>query len=227
MCLLAVAGCTLFTSLGFWQWHRGQYRQGLWAQFEADASVQREISDSAQLAGAARYARIRVTGRLDGAHQLLLDNRSREGRPGYELLTPLILPDGAVLLVNRGWLPFTGYRDRLPDVGLPENPAQALTGRLDQLPVAGLAAGRVPPPAAGPWPRLTSFPTAADLSQVLGRRVPNQVLLLDADSGPGFERHWLPPGVEPARNYSYAIQWWAFAALTLGLFLFLNLEKRR
>jgi cytochrome oxidase assembly protein ShyY1 len=36
-----------------------------------------------------------------------------------------------------------------------------------------------------------------------------------------------PTGIEPARNYSYAIQWWSFAGLTLVLFIVLNIEKRR
>ena len=54
-----------------------------------------------------------------------------------------------------------------------------------------------------------------------------QVLLLDPDSGTGYVRHWQPPGIAPDRNFSYAIQWWAFAAVALGLFVFLNLGKRR
>jgi surfeit locus 1 family protein len=226
MLLLTMLGCALFTTLGFWQWHRGQHRAAQWAQFSLQAGTL-AVGGDADLIHLTRFSRVSVSGKLDGAHQILLDNRSREGRPGYEVLTPLTLPDGAVLLVNRGWLPFTGYRDRLPDVSLAAPAAVTLTGRLDQLPTAGLASGRAPPPLAGPWPRLTTFPTPGELTQLLGRPIRDQVLLLDANSGAGFERAWQPPGVAPERNYSYAIQWWAFAACALGLFLFLNLEKRR
>lgn len=226
MLALAVLGCALFISLGFWQWHRGEYRQALWRQFQREAG-ELVVGGDADLARLTRYTRISVSGQLDGAHQVLLDNRSREGRPGYEVLTPLTLSDGAVLLVNRGWVAFTGYRDHLPDVSLGPTAALTLTGRLDQLPTAGLASGRAPPPLTGPWPRLTTFPTPEQLSSLLGHPVRDQVLLLDSDSGPGYERRWLPPGPAPERNFSYAIQWWAFAACVLGLFLFLNLEKRR
>ena len=226
MVLLAAGGCALFTCLGFWQWHRGQYREEVWAQFQHETSPAAEVT-GARLATFPRFTRVRVQGRLDTEHQVLLENRPRDGRPGYEVLTPLVLTDGSLLLVNRGWLPFSGYRDRLPDVTVVAPDSLILTGRLDQLPTAGLASGRAPPATAGAWPRLTTFPTTADLTQILGQRVDDRVLLLDADSGPGYERRWLPPGVAPDRNFSYAIQWWAFAAIALGLFLFLNVEKRR
>jgi surfeit locus 1 family protein len=170
---------------------------------------------------------VRIEGRYDAAHQLLLDNITRDGRPGYEVLTPLDLADGRTLLVNRGWVPFSGYRDRLPDVRLAVTTPVTIEGRLDELPVAGLASGSVAPAAEGAWPRVTAFPTTAALSQVLGRQVEVPVLKLDAASSEGYDRHWLPPGVAPERNFSYAIQWWSFAALALGLFVFLNVEKRR
>jgi cytochrome oxidase assembly protein ShyY1 len=85
----------------------------------------------------------------------------------------------------------------------------------------------VAPAIDGPWPRVTAFPTSADLARALGRPVAAPVLRLDADSGEGYDRRWPLPGVPPERNFSYAIQWWSFATLALALFVFLNLEKRR
>jgi surfeit locus 1 family protein len=225
--LLAVVGCTLFTTLGFWQWGRGQQREVQRAQFASAGSAPPQAVTGDRLDRLPRYARIRVEGRYDAAHQLLLDNVSRDGHPGYEVLTPLDLAAGTTLMVDRGWLPFTGYHDRLPDVSLPDGGAVAIEGRLDRLPVPGIAAGRVPPASQGPWPRLTSFPTREQLAQALGRPVAEPVLRLDPESGAGFDRRWPLPGIAPERNYSYAIQWWSFAALTLVLFVVLNLEKRR
>ena len=107
-----------------------------------------------------RFARVRVTGQWDRDRQFLLDNISHAGRPGYEVLTALVLVDGSRLLVNRGWLPFGGYRDRLPDLAIADGGAQTLTGQLSTLPAPGLAFGRQPPASDGPWPRLTTFPDA-------------------------------------------------------------------
>ncbi len=73
-------------------------------------------ANAASLAHLPLFTRVRVAGQFDTERQFLLDNISHDGQPGYEVLTVLRLADGSGLLVNRGWVPFTGYRDRLPDI---------------------------------------------------------------------------------------------------------------
>jgi cytochrome oxidase assembly protein ShyY1 len=145
------------------------------------------------------------------------------------VLTVLKLDDGSELLVNRGWLPFSGYRDRLPDITLDEmqSQEQRLTGRLGELPVAGLSSGRQPPASSGDWPRLTSFPAHAELERARGGALLAPVLLLDPDSGAGYLRQWRPPGVSPERHFGYALQWWLFAAAAFGLYVSLNLKRTK
>ena len=227
--LVTLCACALFVSLGRWQWHRGQQRQLQWEQVQsALAAAPVAVDTGAELARQPRHARVRVRGQLDGVHQVLLDNISRDGKPGYEVLTPLHLADGALLLVNRGWLPFDGYRDHIPDLSLPARADDSLVGQLDQLPVAGLQHAPTAAETAVPtrWPAVASFPTTAQLAVWLGEPVADRVLLLDADSGPGWQRQWPLPGLAPERHYSYAIQWWSFAVLAAGLLLGLNLRKR-
>lgn len=226
--VLTALACALFVSLGRWQWSRGDYRTAQWAAFSA-AAPPRAVTADALDAGLDRYARIAVEGRFDGEHQFLLDDITQGGRVGYEVLTPLVLADGSALLVDRGFVPGSGYRDRLPDVALQSTSGgvdQQLRGRIGALPVTGIAAGRRAPSDSGPWPRVASFPTREDLAALLPYRVREPVLLLDADSGDGFAREWRPPGLEPARHYAYAVQWWAFAVLAIVLLIVLNLEKR-
>lgn len=231
MLVLTLLACTAFTALGRWQWSRGEYRSAQWKLFE-DAAVEPRAVTSGQFGTLERFTRVRVEGRFDGERQFLLDNITHDGRVGFYVITPLRLADGSALLVNRGFVPGTGYRDRLPDVSLPPEHAGSgapvvLTGRMGVLPVAGVDSGRVPPPGAGPWPRMAAFPGEQDLAAVLPYPLQTGVLLLDPDTGPGFARDWRPPGIEPARHYSYAVQWWAFALLVLVLFVFANLEKKK
>jgi surfeit locus 1 family protein len=234
MTALAMAGVLLFGQLGRWQWHRAAEKRALAAAFAASTAAPAIELGTRPVAAVPRYALLRVRGRYDVAHQFLLDNISRDGAVGYEVLTPFQLEDGRILMVNRGWLPLPGgRREPLPDVALPGTPAQAsapaeITGRIDELPVTGLSMGRAPPDAGPSWPKRTSFPTAAQLGAVLGKGVEARELLLAASEPMGYRRDWQPGGngFGPSRHVAYALQWWSFGALTLFLYFFMNLERR-
>ena len=239
MTALALAGVLLFGQLGRWQWHRAAEKRALEALFAAGAAASPIEPGTRPLAGLPRYTLLRLRGHYDGGHQFLLDNISRDGAAGYEVLTPFELEDGRTLLVNRGLLPLAnGRRDPLPDVSLAPPPAPAagaralppleITGRLDELPVTALRMGRVPPDDGPGWPKRCSFPTAAQLGAALGRPIEARELLLAAGEPLGYRRDWHPgaSGFGPARHLAYALQWWGFAALTLFLYVFMNLERR-
>jgi len=229
---LTVALCASFILLGRWQWGRAETKQALWEQFERGAGEVVALGTRATT-DLPRYARVRVEGRWLPQRQFLLDNRTHEGSAGYEVLTPLMLESGRVLLVDRGWVPFMGYRDRLPDVGSPFaelDPAMPVTvsGRLDELPSAGLAAGRAAPALEGPWPRVTSYPRPQELAAALATtQLEPRMLLLGAREPRGYVRDWKPGGRGPETNWSYAIQWWSFAVVLFGLYVGLNLRRTR
>jgi surfeit locus 1 family protein len=219
----------LFVQLGRWQWHRAAEKTALAAAFAAGTSTPAMALGTRSTTALPRYAQVIVTGRYDPAHQFLLDNMSEGGQVGYEVLTPLHLEDGRWLLVNRGWVALPeGRRDRLPDLAIAAPDAALLRGRLDVLPVTGLAAGQAPPAADSSWPKRTSFPTAAQLAAALGEKVEPRQLLLGANERFGFRRNWrsASEGFGPERHLGYAVQWWGFAALTVFLYVLLNLERR-
>jgi len=236
MTLLACTGVIAFGLLGRWQWHRAAEKHALEAAFAAGTLQPGTELGARSTADLQRYTALRARGHYDSAHQFLLDNMSHSGATGYEVLTPLLLEDGRTLLVNRGWLPLpNGRRDRLPDIALPPAigwpppAAIELGGRIDLLPVAAISLGHAAPDAGPGWPKRTSFPTTAELAAALGRSVEPHQLLLGAGEPQGYLRDWHPAGasIGPARHIAYALQWWAFAALTLCLYLFLNIERRQ
>jgi surfeit locus 1 family protein len=214
MTLLTIALCLAFWKLGNWQWDRGVHRQAEWDAFARGADAPVPLG-TRSLGAFERFKRIVVGGSWDVAHQFLLDNRSHAGLPGYEVLTPLHLPDGRVLLVDRGWVAFTGSRARLPDITLEGHQPVSVTGRLDNLPVGGLALGHAGPAADAVWPKVTSYPTLAELAVALRHPVEPWMLQLDPAGGGGYVRDWQPPGLPPLRHFSYAIQWWGFAVTLL------------
>ena len=229
MALLTIALCVLFVRLGQWQWQRGEHAEQQREAFLAGGGQALPLRDQGTQA-LPRFQHVTVGGTLDGEHQFLLDNRSHNGLPGYEVLTPLRLTDGRTLLVDRGWVAFTGSRAKLPDVTLPPiitNDVVHLSGRLDAPPVGGLSLGHAAPPLTGSWPRVTSFPTLPELAASLAMAVEPRILLLDAGAPGGYVRDWQPPGLPPERHWSYAIQWWGFAVTLVMLWLIMSIRRIR
>jgi len=232
LCLLV-----LFVSLGRWQWNRAEFKREVVAEFARNDGEFRPLGQLGTME-LPRFMQVEISGRWETERQFLLDNRTRAGRAGYDVLTPLQLDDGRWLLVNRGWVPFKGYRDRLPEIRstLPADPTARVTlrGRLDDLPSTGLAGGRAAPATSGSWPRVTSFPRVEELALALAtttERSPKlepRWLLLDEADQAGYLREWQPfaAGKGPEQNWGYAIQWWSFAVLLLVLYFSLNLRKR-
>ena len=224
MTLLTLVLLTMFIGLGRWQWHRGESKQAVWDLYERNQSAA-TTHGRGDFDSAGRFTHVALEGRFEPQHQFLLDNRSHAGQPGYEVLTPFVLADGRRIVVNRGWVPFGGYRDRLPDVSMPGQSLTSVAGRLDELPASGLASGRAPPDSGTAWPKVTSFPSHEELEAALGAKLARRILLLDPQSPGGYVREWSPPGMAPTRHFSYAIQWWGFAGVLLVLYFGLNFRK--
>ncbi len=213
--------CAVFVRLGFWQWDRGNMRQAEWSHFARGADKVLDLG-SAAIDKAPRFQRVGLAGRFDAEHQFLLDNRTHDGRVGYEVLTPFERTGGTVVLVDRGWVPFTGRRDRLPNIAFESQGPVRVIGRTDDLPSAGLPAGRAAPEVDGSWPKVTSYPDMGELSRALAKALEPRIVLLDPQEPNGYIRDWRPPGMQPLRHWSYAIQWWCFAAVTVIFWAFVS-----
>ena len=216
--------CALFIKLGFWQWSRGNVRQAQWTRFSQGADKAVSLG-SRGLIEVPRFQRVILIGTFDAEHQFLLDNRTHDGNAGYEVLTPLHRPNGSIALVDRGWVPFTGSRSKLPNIALNLPGVVTVTGRTDDLPSAGLASGRAPPAVGSGWPKVTAYPTMGELSAALPGSLEPRIVLLDAQEPAGYVRDWHPPGMQPIRHWSYAIQWWAFAVVTVVFWTVLRRRK--
>lgn len=216
---------TLFLGLGRWQWQRGEAKAEQWRAFEA-APAPALTDNPPDFDRVARYTKLAFPCRFDGSHQFLLENRTHAGSPGYEVLTPCEPTNGRRILVNRGWVPFAGHRDQLPDISLKVDRSAIVSGRIDELPAAGLDSGRAPPDVTQGWPMVTTFPTHEQLQSALGVPIARRILLLDPQIvDAGYVREWSPPGLAPDRHFSYAIQWWGFAVVLLVLYFALNFRK--
>jgi surfeit locus 1 family protein len=210
--VLALLGLLLW--LGTWQLSRAEERRAQIASFDAaDAPIPWSASDQLP----PRYTRVVLRGRYDGQHQVLLEGLSRNSTPGLEVLTPLRVIDGRVVMINRGWIPWQGERTAPP---VPPTPSEqvVVTGRVRAFPKPGMSLGDNEANAASKWPRLAIYPSADEVSGWLNEPVVQMQVLLDDDAEHGFARDWRPDEFPPSRHVGYAVQWYSMAAALIILF---------
>ena len=223
----------LLIGLGMWQLGRAEEKRSIEQTvarrieappLEIDAGRWKSIHRNADLSELA-YRRVTMSGRFEGARQYLLDNRTRNGVAGFQVLTAFI-PGGAAggVLVNRGWIPLGERRDRSPALPVPSTVLR-VSGAFD--------APRMPPPLLGAsgyeqrqWPKIVQRVELEPMARQLGISLLPQVVLLDPNAAAGFVREWKPYyGISVQRHQAYAFQWFALATTLALIYIVVNLHR--
>lgn len=151
---------------------------------------------------------------------ILLDNRVRGGRVGYEVVMPLRLAGTQMhILVNRGWIAGTGDRQRLPDVttpaeevsiiGLAVVPGQKLY-ELSEEAIEGVV-----------WQNLTIERYVANM----GYSIHPVMIRQGNEAQDGLVRDWAISERQINVHRSYAFQWFALAVLILFIYLAMSFKR--
>src|SRR6185437_4946816 len=123
--LAAAAFIALTVSLGRWQAHRAEEKEARQALYEARMSEPPvALTGPLHSAEPILFRRVRATGRWIAERQAFVDNRVHAGKAGFEVVTPLRLASGAVVLVNRGWIALDDDYPKAPAVPVPDGLAQ-------------------------------------------------------------------------------------------------------
>lgn len=106
--LLTLVLVVTMLSLANWQWHRHGERERFNDQVRARATQEIRTLDEVLRehpnADDAQWYTVSVTGTF-GTPTFQLVNVSQNGAAGYDVVTPLTLDDGRIIIVNRGFLP--------------------------------------------------------------------------------------------------------------------------
>ena len=219
--LLTALLLPLLLSLGFWQLRREQEKLDLQAQYAArQQETPLPLSELTGNEADLQYRQVRIVGEYDNAHSFLLDNRIHRGQPGYELITPVLTSQNGLVLVNRGWLPQGATRAQLP---VPET----LSGTVNLMGTVYVPVGRQLVLGSGEtsaaWPRVVQTLDPAAMAAAAGHEeralFPYSVRLADAMPGV-LVRDWPVISTTPEKHRGYAVQWFAMAAMLLGLYLY-------
>ncbi len=209
--LLALLFIGLFIALSAWQWQRAEEKTQELQHFkQSEHPVLSLLTPEDLRHPAGQPVRLQLI--LDQTQHFLLDNRTRRGLAGYELLIPATTDDGLRLLVNLGWLPAPAQRSRLPSIRLSGRPV-LVSGRL--LPLTDTPLLKPDRWRRG-WPKRIQAIDLSQLQRVTGLHLPSAILRLSQPVFPALDTHWPPPRMSPERHRGYAIQWLALA-ITVAL----------
>ena len=216
--VLALAG--LFMLAGFWQLDRLDQRKArivvLESRREAPAIPLVDLlPSSATDPEPVAHRPVSASGRYDVTRQVLVQFRPLGEMTGEYILTPLVLRNGAAVIVNRGWVPASGPGTALPPSAAPPHgdvaveglaepgevrrglgPKEATEGRLDVLPRIDLE--RIQ--AQVPYDLYPVYVQLATQVPAQPSGIPTRVPPDPLDNGP---------------HLSYAIQWFSFTAIGL------------
>ncbi len=228
-----VFGCI---EAGFWQLRRLDQRRERNAQVVGRSDEVQSLpaagfaSDADD--GELWYRRVRVSGRYDPDHEVLVRFRSRKGLPGYEVLTPLVVEGGdRAVLVDRGWVPL--------EVGdhWPQKPSAPPTGVVDVEGLLGVPeGGELRLEREADRPPVVAIVDPDELRELLPYEQLYVVPLLAEEGGAtssgAYPAPVDPPDLGEGPHFSYAVQWFLFASVGIvGYPLLLRrrgpLRKRR
>ncbi|OOG23089.1 surfeit locus 1 [Thioalkalivibrio denitrificans] len=215
----------LFTSLGFWQLDRAQFKRDLAATIEQRsrlpvASLETLSADPHEL----QYRTVRASGELEAEGQFFIENRRRGGRTGFHVVTPLRLDDGRTrLLINRGWVA-TPRDGGLPEAEVPDGPV-TVTGEV-YIPLPPALQLHSGPEAAREWGRRWPYMTVDLFRATVDYPVMPFLLLQQPDDPHGFVREWPREQPSDGMHIGYAVQWFAFALIVILIYLRLGLSRR-
>jgi cytochrome oxidase assembly protein ShyY1 len=220
--LVVLALLPVLISLGVWQLNRGEEKRLMLASFaerRAEAPVPfDQLLSSSDLA----YRRVLLQGHFDADHSLLLDNSTREGKAGVELIQ--LFQDqisGRWAWVNRGWLPWPDRR--VPPAYSTPTQRVSLQAWVYVVPATfQLQADS----ANAPWPRLITAVEPGKLWAELGREGFAQELRMESGLG-AYRVDWPVVSMSPEKHLGYAVQWFAMATALCGLYLYLGWHQAK
>ena len=242
--LTALVTVGIMTSAGFWQLGRADEKQqaALALQSRQKMAPWTNADWPCGLAKASPQPLpvqrpVALTGHWQAGRTVFLDNRPMDGVSGFIVVTPLQLSGdaahcgGHVVLVQRGWVP-RDQQDRLhlPDLLTAEDEVK-VKGRVSLALSQVYQLGQEVPPEHQSGPVVRQNADVAFWSGWLGHApLAGAVLQLQAaepEDDKALLRHWPEPGIGQERHTAYAVQWFAMAAVVIGLTIWFQLISPR
>lgn len=226
---VALLGVAVLLGLGTWQVQRLQWKTALLAQVDERLAAE-PASLPADMAGSAvedwAWRAVETSGTFRHGASLFRRSQVHDGDVGVAVITPLERPDGATVLVRRGWL---------PEKAAFEDPATARpSGRVTVRGHVRPAAekGLFTPdnePEANNW-FWSDVPAMAAAIDRAGASLP--IIVQESPHSPamvaGDGQYPVPQrlaGDLPNNHLQYAITWYSLAAALIVIFILKHIRR--
>ena len=200
-------------SLGFWQLDRAEEKRSIEASIKSANTGVVELIESTDALEDKEYYAVRIQGQYLNDKQFIYDNQIVDQVSGYYVLTPFLLTgQTTAVMVNRGFVPWNGRRDKLADItvnSIPREIKVQVSNPIKRVELKTSNLGRH-------FPVLIQAIDFDVLEEISGMSFVRVVGLLDSSSADGYVRKWQPYTGSIEKHIGYAIQWFLMA-LVLGI----------
>lgn len=219
--LFAAAFAAVCIRLGVWQLSRLSERRAFNDELRARAATAPiDVRNLPPDTAAAHFRRVRISGDYDFDHEIIVTNRSREGSPGVNIITPVrIAGSDSAVLVNRGWI-------YAPDAMTVDLGRWREPRHLDGEAYAENYSVRTGESRSSTHARAYRWLDRRTISQAFPYPISSYYVVLMGTGG--TRPASVPPRIEvppldEGSHKSYAIQWFSFAAISIfGMILYLR-----
>ena len=222
--ILITATFVFLVSLGFWQLDRADEKRGIEASIKlANTGSVELIVEEGSLKNK-EYYEVRLQGKYFSDKQFIYDNQIVNQVSGYYVLTPYALEgQSKTILINRGFIPWNGRRDKLADIDIGQDAREIKV--LISKPIKRM---ELKPTEIGiQFPILIQSIDLQDMASLASVDFSSVIGLLDPSASNGFVRKWEPYTGSIEKHIGYAVQWFLMALVLAIIGIRIAIKQRK
>ena len=222
--ILITATFAFLVSLGFWQLERADDKRSIEASIKQANTGSVELIKKEEGLQSKEYYEVRLQGKYLSDKQFIYDNQIVDQVSGYYVLTPYALEgQSKAILINRGFIPWNGRRDKLADIVIGQETREIKVQISKPIKRMELKLSEV----GIQFPALIQSIDLQDMADRAKVDFSSVIGLLDASASNGFIRKWEPYTGSIERHIGYAIQWFLMALVLAIIGIRIAIKQRK
>ena len=202
----------LFCSLGTWQIYRLQWKLDLINEINYGLNSESVPYSKKNIIN---YQKVKLSGTFDFGKQIYLYSLNSNGKPGYDIITPLKINSNEILIVNRGWI----SNDLKNNKNINKMKSKSFEGIVKKI-----SKSNPFKPENDIKNNVWYSLKLEDLQNFTGYKLTNFVLYLQNSENNLVEKKIISPDL-PNNHLKYAITWYSVALSILLYFLYFRKKQ--